>query len=456
MFCPGNGSLFMKKIILFFGVLFALLASPVFAATPQELQTIANWDRAMMNLKFNAALIGATSSPIALRTPATSFGNLTLAPTIPSSTELVLRSKGNLRVAGSPLVIDVEAKLVKPSLLGALGRFAGKVLPFLSTGVALYDLAEELNFEASNDPAGGPATFKKEEPGDQLCSWSSNNTTNTATSCDPSLACMGEAGYSASMQPPIKIGGTVGVVGLKYTCNWIREITLTSITVTEPRTVQATLQEFLDAVAASSAAMNGAKMANLIRDIIASGEPIATESPTVSGPASTPGPTSTTQNPDGSTTTTTTTNNYSYAGDQITHSTTSTTNTCVGVGSCSQSTTTTSGGSGGADPEPVTAEDTEFEPLPQLYTPKYPNGLAGVWADKKAGMSSTPLANLTSQLMPSLSTSGTCPSWMLPLDLGAWNFGEYDVAPPCWIWDFAKAIVILSALLLARALVFGG
>ena len=58
--------------------------------------------------------------------------------------------------------------------------------------------------------------------------------------------------------------------------------------------------------------------------------------------------------------------------------------------------------------------------------------------------------------MPSVGLTGTCPVLMVNLDVGFQNFGTHDFAPPCWIWDFGRVVVIVSALLLARALIFGG
>lgn len=109
------------------------------------------------------------------------------------------------------------------------------------------------------------------------------------------------------------------------------------------------------------------------------------------------------------------------------------------------------------DTPPVdSASDTPLPDQPKLYTPKYPDGLIGVWTAKKAALMTSPLLNLVSGLMPSVPDGGSCPTWMLSLDVGIADFGVHDVAPPCWIWGFAKVVVIVSALLLARALIFGG
>lgn len=103
-----------------------------------------------------------------------------------------------------------------------------------------------------------------------------------------------------------------------------------------------------------------------------------------------------------------------------------------------------------------TVSDPAMPPVPVLYTPVYPDGLSGVWQAKKAELTATPLMGTVSSLMPAGFGGGTCPHWQLPLDIGPWSYGSYDVAPPCWLWDVAKAIVIISALMLARSLIFGG
>ena len=93
----------------------------------------------------------------------------------------------------------------------------------------------------------------------------------------------------------------------------------------------------------------------------------------------------------------------------------------------------------------------------KLYEPKYPDGLVGVWAVNKASLVATPLANLIGSLMPSVGTGGNCPTMNVNLNYSSWaNFGTHDFAPPCAIWEFGKWVIIFSALLLARSLVFGG
>lgn len=101
--------------------------------------------------------------------------------------------------------------------------------------------------------------------------------------------------------------------------------------------------------------------------------------------------------------------------------------------------------------------DTPFADLPELYKQKYPDGLIGVLRTQTAAMKATPLFQLPMQLMGDLPQTGQCPSWQLDLSLASWaSFGTYNVGADCAIWDFAGWVIVISAFLLARQLIFGG
>jgi len=101
--------------------------------------------------------------------------------------------------------------------------------------------------------------------------------------------------------------------------------------------------------------------------------------------------------------------------------------------------------------------DTPFADLPDLYKQKYPDGLIGVLRTQTAAMKATPLFQLPMQLMGDLPQTGQCPSWQLDLSLASWaSFGTYNVGADCAIWDFAGWVIVISAFLLARQLIFGG
>lgn len=192
----------------------------------------------------------------------------------------------------------------------------------------------------------------------------------------------------------------------------------------------------------------------------------------VTGPASITGPKTTTNSTSGnqsSQTISQTSTPLTYQGSSVTagnpttsSTTTTTTSNPDGSTSTSTSTTTTtteegSGSSSETPSEEAAPSDTALPPVPDLYARKYPNGMEGIWSDYKDQLKGTSLVSLVGKLMPNVGDGGSCPSWMLNLDMAQWaTFGTHDVAPPCWIWDVAKAILILSALLLARSLIFGG
>jgi hypothetical protein len=211
-------------------------------------------------------------------------------------------------------------------------------------------------------------------------------------------------------------------------------------------------------------------------EAVRNGAEIEVNSPTITGPSSVPGgsTSSTTTNPDGSTSTTTnnSTVNITYGGNQyttnVTNTSTTINNTTNNGNTVTTTTTTTTNEPTPQEtdfcklhPQSIVCEsgspsDVELPEVPKLYEPKYPDGMKGVWDQKKDQMHNTPLLQLAGQLMPQTGDSGTCPSWVIPLDFGFVDFGSGDVSPPCWLWPILKAIVIVCALLLARALVFGG
>lgn len=106
--------------------------------------------------------------------------------------------------------------------------------------------------------------------------------------------------------------------------------------------------------------------------------------------------------------------------------------------------------------EKVEVTDKPLPDQPKLYEPKYPDGITGLWNSKLQEIKATPLFNLAPSLLPNVS-AGSCPSWKVDLSIDGWtNAGLQDVSPPCWVWDVAKLVIIASALLLARRLIFGG
>lgn len=104
-----------------------------------------------------------------------------------------------------------------------------------------------------------------------------------------------------------------------------------------------------------------------------------------------------------------------------------------------------------------TVSDSPMPDLPELYEQKYKDGLTGVVTAKIAELKQTPLFQLPNSLMGDLPSSGQCPAWQLDLNFASWaNFGIHSIGADCAIWDFAALVVLISAAILCRALIFGG
>lgn len=137
---------------------------------------------------------------------------------------------------------------------------------------------------------------------------------------------------------------------------------------------------------------------------------------------------------------------------QQTTTTTSITNNVTNITNIVNETTTEKDE---APDEPPT--DTPFGELPELYKQKYPDGLMGVMRTQMTAMKATPLFSLPMQMMGDLPQTGQCPSWRLNLSFALWaDYGTFDVGADCAIWEFASWVVVISAIVLARQLVFGG
>ncbi|WP_423308482.1 hypothetical protein [Variovorax sp. VNK109] len=192
----------------------------------------------------------------------------------------------------------------------------------------------------------------------------------------------------------------------------------------------------------------------VVQEVLDRGGSIELPTPSITGPASVDAGSKETVHPDGSKTVTNVTNNFTINNNTITYDNRTTTTT----------TYNSAGVKTGTETEVEETEDNEFPSdtplaeIPELYKQKYPDGLAGVWGTRKAEMMATPLGQLSTNLMPNLAGEGVCPAWMIDLDFAVpgWSYGERNVAPPCWVWGFGQVVIVISALLLARALIFGG
>ena len=235
---------------------------------------------------------------------------------------------------GASVPVSVAGNVPMASAVGAIGRFLGKVIPVVSVGVGIYDLAKELGFTATKGSAG--TVFQNDTPsikpgvmygGYGACSNPSTNCTQIAGGQPSGL--IGPEGA-----PTACWVGTTSAIFYPYACTY---------TVGTSQT--ATVQQVLDAIAAKTDWSSTSALPRVISDAINSGEQVQVEPKTITGPATSPGVSSVTKDAVANTTTTaTTTNNYQYAGNTVTTTQVTnniTTNNTTGAVTNNTSTTTT-------------------------------------------------------------------------------------------------------------------
>lgn len=383
-----------------------------------------------------------------------------------------------------PLSVVVTAVPTSVAVAGALGRFAKKVLPGIGTGFALYDLGKDLGFIFGNN-ADGTLTVSSNVVDPALCyqapcyKWPlqmggyTESKQAAATSwCNYAYTSVTSCTFQVQSTPSQIIFKAFNASSCPSGCPSSYRQGITGGAVVSPTSTPSTIQAFEDAVAAKTGWPLGSNIGRALKDAVASGETVALPAPSsVTGPSSVAGPSSITTNPDGSHVTNNTTTNITYGPSSVTINDTTISSSTGPTGSPTGTTTTT-----GTAPLPTpglcdlypsisacqplgTATALPFLVPPKssdLYSPAYPTGPGGVWNSKLSQIKATPLFNVAANLMPSVAASGTCPTFVIPLNVGIGNFGSHDFAPPCWIWDFGKFVIVVSALFLARSLVFGG
>lgn len=208
---------------------------------------------------------------------------------------------------------------------------------------------------------------------------------------------------------------------------------------------------------------------DLARRLIEAGYTPTPDGHEADGPTTIPGETTTTTttSPAGTTTTTTnTTNNLTYNTNTTNNTTTititqTTTTTTTNPDGTQTESTETKQPQPGEREEPeqysLTYSPSSLPEVPDFYEQKYPDGFAGEWDGFKQRIDGSSLANFMRSLTNGIPSGGECPSWSLTFNFGAMgNFGTMVMQPPCIIWPFIKAVMILSALFVARRLVIGG
>lgn len=271
-------------------------------------------------------------------------------------------------------VIDVTAKgkYSGAKLAPVLGR-ALKLLPVLGTGVALYDLYREVGMVPSRAPDGS-MIYQKVDP--TICTvapcYSYTVTiagaTGPATSTDRATACAAAAAsnaantsYSTIAVNP-RISGVQCVVDYLFRSNGAYYFTdaynfsQVSVAPSPAVYVPSSEQEFADAIALKSGWPTSSALSQAVADAVAlTGDQIAPDTLTVTGPATSTGLAKTVVNPDGSKTVSTPTYNHTYNNNTVNTITTTTINTYNSSGALQSTSTQT-------ETPPATKTDCEIDP----------------------------------------------------------------------------------------------
>ena len=461
-----KNSLLVLSVLAACGSQLAVAQVPALYGSTSVLQ----WQQ--MSALGNTVALGAD------RITAINAGNYSISSGTGSELQAVTRSK--IPIGNVILPVDVVAKIPAASYARAIGNFAMKVAVPVQVGFALWDLANELGYALKNKPDGSLAFTVNVNSNLYSASCGGGQWTTAGPGTIQQVAQQCASNYQNMAGPYYGISGcTVTGFAVDYQT---RQADLVSSGTTQ---ANKTVQEFVDDVASRSGWPSSSAIVRAVGQAIQSGESVVVNPQSVTGPSSSPGSTSSTTTSgspavaptpatssspatagkpavDSITTTKTTTNNYTYSGPNVTVTNSTVTNiTNNSTGQVETSTTQKAPELKNADLKPDKVEDpatdTPLSDIPKLYTPVYPRGVEGVWSDAKSAMSGTSLVRLIPSLMPAVGSGGQCPTMPLNLNVAHWaNFGTVDVAPPCFLWDFGKVVIIMSALLLARGLVFGG
>lgn len=184
------------------------------------------------------------------------------------------------------------------------------------------------------------------------------------------------------------------------------------------------------------------------------------------GPASQTGPaqvtTTTKTNPDGttSTTTTTTQNRYEYNFGPNHYNYSTTTKTTQNTDGVVTETETSDGiptdtPTQEEESTDYTFNDSEFPEVPSFYEQKYPDGLEGVWQQARADIDQSAFMQFLQGFVPSF--SGSCPAFGLGFNIASWaNYGTVQFSSICYVLDFVKIILLVTAIFTFRKVTFGG
>lgn len=288
------------------------------------------YTKAGMNARFNSHFVWDIDPDGKLRASSTSQAPLSGGKKIPVGMKSILP---NLTAAG------VIAK--------QLARYAGP----LGVGIALWDLAQELDYDLSRGPDGGVVVTQNGQPEQRRVSCQAGTITGSVQYLRETCAAAytiywRDNGYGACVVSAGTGGGTnVTTTAVNCGGNGVVDIP-TGFVSAGTASSTASISDLADKIASQSGWPSNSNLPNAVRDAAAADIPFELPAPNVSGPATSPGTTTTTVNNLGDTITTTTTNHHTYEGAKITTNTTTVTTVVTSAG-----TTTTTTESEAENPE---------------------------------------------------------------------------------------------------------
>lgn len=239
---------------------------------------------------------------------------------------------------GASIPVSVTSQIPKANVAAALGRFARKTLPLLSAGAALYDLAGELGYTLDN--SAGALVVRRTDP--TRCTAApcygpvSSRLFNTAIAACTAYAATVANGRAITNLVTYNEASTTFLCDFRAGAQNYSQILGKTSSVPAPSPAQpSTVDEFIASVQSRTTWPESSALARATVDAINSGESLQVAPSAVTGPATSPGPVTTTTDPAaGTTSTSTVTHNYTYNGPNVTVTTTTnnvTTNTSTGA-----------------------------------------------------------------------------------------------------------------------------
>lgn len=254
-----------------------------------------------------------------------------------SGGSLVAKYRANLALGDKPVTLLATMKPRMPSVARAVVKAGKSLIQPLSVGFAIYDIFKALNTD--------PFIENGELKGTQVIDSSTYD-------CDPwapglprpnSPAAVCIQGAQSSLQTHGPLGSDPIALASDGWCKDYGGNGSRYIFPTCQKTPSSTIRLLPESEMISLLANNSNQtdaISRALNEALKQGEVVDYDPLSVTGPASIPGSTTTTQNADGTTTTTTNTNHITYQGDNVTNVTTSTTSIYNPVTNTTTNTTT--------------------------------------------------------------------------------------------------------------------